>query len=177
MSNTMRDRETFDKLLQPMEDLLLNVIYGKIKDREISKEIYHNVVVLGLSNFYQLKEQKKFPAWIFAITRNEIAAYVKREKKKISMETPIDIQDPINTPILYQHTTESVEKIVLNRDERNQLKRAIDSLEDTDRIIVWMAYYQEMSLAEIADILNMSLGAVKMRKKRALNKLRKNINL
>lgn len=87
----MRDRETFDKLLQLMEDLLLNVIYGKIKDREISKEIYHNVVVLGLSNFYQLKEQKKFPAWIFAITRNEIAAYVKREKKKISMETPIDI--------------------------------------------------------------------------------------
>lgn len=78
---------------------------------------------------------------------------------------------------MYQHTTESVEKIALNRDERNQLKRAIDSLEDTDGIIVWMAYYQEMSLAEIADILNMSLGAVKMRKKRALNKLRKNINL
>ena len=177
MSNTMRDRETFDKLLQPMEDLLLNVIHGKIKDREISKEIYHNVVVLGLSNLYQLKDLKKFPAWIFAITRNEIAAYVKREQKKISMETPIDIQDPINTPILYQHTTESVEKIVLNRDERNQLKRAIDSLGDTDRIIVWMAYYQEMSLAAIADILNMSLGAVKMRKKRALNKLRKNINL
>ena len=113
----------------------------------------------------------------FGTFSDEIAAYVKREQKKISMETPIDIQDPINTPILYQNTTESVEKIVLNRDERNQLKRAIDSLEDTDRIIIWMAYYQEMSLAEIADILNMSLGAVKMRKKRALNKLRKNIGL
>lgn len=173
----MSSREMFDTLLQPMENLLLNVIHGKVKNREISKEIYHNVIVLGLSKFYQLQDTNKFPAWIFAITRNEIAAYIKKQKRKNSYELPVDLQDPLNSPLLYSHSKENVEEAVVDRSEIEQLRNAVLGLDDTDKLIIWMAYYQEMSLSEIADTLNMSLGAVKMRKKRALNKLRKNINL
>lgn len=173
----MSSREMFDTLLRPMEDLLLNVIHGKVKNREISKEIYHNVIVLGLSKFYQLQDTNKFPAWIFAITRNEIAAYIKKQKRKNSYELPVDLQDPLNAPLLYSHSKENVEEAVVDRSEIEQLRNAVLGLDDTDKLIIWMAYYQEMSLSEIADTLNMSLGAVKMRKKRALNKLRKNINL
>lgn len=177
MSILMSSREMFDTLLRPMEDLLLNVIHGKVKNREISKEIYHNVIVLGLSKFYQLQDTNKFPAWIFAITRNEIAAYIKKQKRKNSYELPVDLQDPLNAPLLYSHSKENVEEAVVDRSEIEQLRNAVSGLDDTDKLIIWMAYYQEMSLSEVADTLNMSLGAVKMRKKRALNKLRKNINL
>ena len=89
----------------------------------------------------------------------------------------MDLQDPLNAPLLYSHSKENVEEAVVDRSEIEQLRNAVSGLDDTDKLIIWMAYYQEMSLSEIADTLNMSLGAVKMRKKRALNKLRKNINL
>lgn len=41
------DQITFEQLLQPMEALLLNVIYNKVKNAEMAKEIYHNTIVPG----------------------------------------------------------------------------------------------------------------------------------
>ena len=49
---------------------------------------------------------------------------------------------------------------------------AIDSLNETDKIVLSLIYYSHMPLAEIAEMLDMSLSSVKMRKKRALKKLK-----
>lgn len=169
-------KESFEQLLTPLQDLLLNVIYHKIHNREIALEIFHNVVVSGMANFHQLKDKDKFPAWIFAITRNAIVTYIRKESKKKKVETPVDIQDPANAALLKNYTTGlSVEQTVLDKDEKREIQEAVNSLDALDRIIILLTYYQNMRMREVAELLDMSLSAVKMRKRRALEKLREKL--
>ncbi len=72
------DQITFEQLSQPMEALLLNVIYNKAKNAEMTREIYHNAIVSGMSNFNKLRDKQEFPAWMFSITKNEIRWLLER---------------------------------------------------------------------------------------------------
>lgn len=168
------DQITFEQLLQPMEALLLNVIYNKVKNAEMAKEIYHNAIVSGMSNFNKLRDKQKFPAWMFSITKNEIRLYFRKEKRRCDTEITMDMQDPMNTPTLHHHSQsiKSVENIVLCKNEKQRLEEAIAALEEIDRIVIYMAYYQAMPLSEIASVLDVSLASIKMRKRRALDKLK-----
>ena len=59
-----------------------------------------------------------------------------------------------------------------NTNEHQCLLDAVDSLGETDKICLSVIYYSHMPLAESAEMLDMSLSSVKMRKKRALKKLK-----
>lgn len=84
----------------------------------------------------------------------------------------MDLRDPSHEWALYSQAKPSAEDIALEKNEQQCLLDAIDSLNETDKIVLSLIYYSHMPLAEIAEMLDMSLSSVKMRKKRALKKLK-----
>ena len=84
----------------------------------------------------------------------------------------MDLYDPLGERALYSQASPSAEDIALEKNEQQCLLDAIDSLNETDKIVLSLIYYSHMPLAEIAEMLDMSLSSVKMRKKRALKKLK-----
>lgn len=84
----------------------------------------------------------------------------------------MDLRDPSHEWALYSQANPSAEDIALEKNEQQCLLDAIDSLNETDKIVLSLIYYSHMPLAEIAEMLDMSLSSVKMRKKRALKKLK-----
>ena len=169
--------QNFDALISPLEDILLCMIWRKVGDAEIVREIYHEVYLAGLVNLHQLREVEKFPAWICAITRNAIHAYWKKERKKKAREIPMDFYGPSNAQRILANTAiESAEETALSIDENNRLAEALAALDPTEQMILKLAYYGSLPQKEIADILGISLSALKMRKARAIKKLRERFN-
>ena len=84
----------------------------------------------------------------------------------------MDLRDPSHEWALYSQANPSAEDIALEKNEQQCLLDAIDSLNETDKIVLSLIYYSHMPLAEIEEMLDMSLSSVKMRKKRALKKLK-----
>ena len=159
--------------MAPMENVLLRMIYKKVGSADATREIYHEVYLTGLLKLHQLRDVEKFPGWIIAITRNAIRSYWRSEKRRRAWEAPMDLRDPsLGERALYSLANPSAEDIALEKNEQQCLLDAIDSLNETDKIVLSLIYYSHMPLAEIAEMLDMSLSSVKMRKKRALKKLK-----
>ncbi len=64
------------------------------------------------------------------------------------------------------------EKEIINNDEKAALKTAIDSLDKRDKIVITLYYYEEFSLKDISNVLNISESRVSQIHTRALLKLR-----
>lgn len=61
---------------------------------------------------------------------------------------------------------------VLRAELRDQVARAVGQLPEAQRVVLILAYYEQMPLAEIAGLLDLEVGAVKMRLQRARGQLK-----
>ena len=105
-------------------------------------------------------EKASLNTWVFTITRNTIIDQFRRSKP--SEELDENISD--NTEI---------DEDLLNTENLNELAAALRSLPQQLMDIVVLRYYDGKPLTEIAELMGLSYGAVKLRHQNALLMLRK----
>ena len=98
--------------------------------------------------------------WIFTITRNTVIDHFRRSRP--SEELDENISD--NTEL---------DEDLLNNETLSELAGALRALPEELRDIIVLRYYDGKPLTEIAEMMNLSYGAVKLRHQSALAKLRK----
>lgn len=165
------ENSEFMRLLAPVDDLLFNVIKKDVKDREIAMEVYHEVIVLAMVNFHKLRDPAKFAAWIITIAKNAARTRLKKELRRQANESVTDFDDPLNLPLLRDHGA-GTESLVIDKDERSRLYKAIEALEEEERRVILLNFHARMHLTDIAGLLDMKLSSVKRCKRQALKKLR-----
>jgi RNA polymerase sigma factor (sigma-70 family) len=147
----------------------MNKIYSKcismLKDEtkaiDATQEIFTKIF-LNLSKF---NERSKFSTWIYSITYNYCIDFIRRKKKETNLfvdeqgEIP-DIEDDIPDTALLEM-------------EVGRLKEVLDRLPEEDRIILLMKYQDDMQIKEIAELLDKTDSAIKMKIKRAKQKAQK----
>jgi RNA polymerase sigma-70 factor (ECF subfamily) len=74
------------------------------------------------------------------------------------------------TPLV--DTSSEQEKMLLNKEAFAAMFKALDELTDTSREMILLRFQQELSITEIAEIFEVSEGAVKMKISRALQKMK-----
>ena len=110
-------------------------------------------------------EKSKFSTWIYSITYNYCIDFIRRKKKEKNL-----FSDEIeNAPDI----VDDVPDIALLEMEVHKLKAVLKDIPSGDRAILLMKYQDDMSIKEIADILDKSESAVKMKIKRAKAKAQK----
>lgn len=97
--------------------------------------------------------------WIFTITRNTVIDYFRRRKP--SEELDENLSDGAE-----------LDEDLLNGETLSELASALRSLPDEMRDIIVLRYYDGKPLTEIAELMGLSYGAVKLRHQSALAKLR-----
>lgn len=98
--------------------------------------------------------------WIFTITRNTVIDHYRRSKP--SEELDENLADD-----------GELDESLLNQEMLGELARALKALPAQMRDIIVLRYYDGRPLTEIADMMGLSYGAVKLRHQSALAKLRK----
>lgn len=111
---------------------------------------------------HSYKEGKAFQTWIFQIARNVFADHLKRNKLLISDH--IDVYN-------LNKTSSDDETQELEQKERF-LHLAMAKLADESREIVVLSRFQDMKYDQIAQVLNLTVPAVKVKVHRAIKKLR-----
>ena len=98
--------------------------------------------------------------WIFTITRNTVIDHYRRSKP--SEELDENISD-----------SSELDENLLNNETLGELAGALRALPEEMRDIIVLRYYDGKPLTEVAEIMGLSYGAVKLRHQSALAKLRK----
>jgi RNA polymerase sigma-70 factor (ECF subfamily) len=115
-----------------------------------------------------------FKSWLFTIATRVTIDTARRRKRAtvLSLGRDSDCGDdpaPLETMVA-QDALDPAEEAV-KEEQKEQVRRAIESLPIGQRAALVLAYYQQLSYPEVAETLGCSVGSVKTQMSRALAKL------
>ena len=150
---------SFEVLVGRYKDLVYTLCYrlvGKKVDAEdLTQEVFTKIF-LNLKNF---EERSKFSSWVYRIAHNHCLNHISRKKREFE--------------IISEYTEERRrEQEIRSADVSEKLQAALNRISPDQRGILIMKYVLGLDLKEIGETLELSLGATKMRLKRARDDFR-----
>lgn len=131
-------------------------------DPTTSEDLVQDVFTRILKYAATFRRGTNFEAWLFRVSRNVCYDHFRRSRHEIELELP-DQRPSDETPV-----TETLERA----EEVGRLRRALGRLPDDRRELLILSRFEARRYAEIAELLDCSVGAVKVRVHRAMRQLR-----
>lgn len=155
----------FTVLVDNYKDMVFSLAFKMTKNREEAEEVSQDTFIKAFHNLKGFKGDSKFSTWLYRIAYHaSLDALKKGEKHNNSFE--------INEVTFNQ--IKSVDTILegIERKERAKMMEAcLLKLPEDERAIIWMFYYDELSLKEITAVTSFSEANIKVKLHRARKKL------
>lgn len=164
--------EAFDILLNRYRNKIFSYIFHIVKNQDVADDIFQETFVKIIMTIKQGRyvETGKFSAWVTRIARNLVIDYFRQEKSENLVSIDNDDVDLLNRRDLSDST---IEDNMVQTQICNDIRRLIHSLPDSQRNVIEMRFYQNMSFKEIADATNVSINTALGRMRYALMHIRK----
>jgi RNA polymerase sigma-70 factor (ECF subfamily) len=168
------DERAFAHLIQPYIRKAYHVALKITRNREDAEDASQQSFLNAYVHIDQFRGQSRFSSWLLRITMNEALIRVRKRRSEdhhLSYEANSSEEfNPIE--MLRADDTFHPEVLYTRAEKQRALRKAIDNLGSTSRIVVWLVGLQERQTKEAASILKLSQSAVKTRFSRARQQLR-----
>ena len=165
------NEEAFAELLKRHKSKVFTTIYLIVKDRYVAEDLLQDtfIKVVNTIKSGRYNEEGKFLPWVQRIAHNLAIDYFRKDKRypTIVME---DGSRVFNT---LDFAESSIESLKVKQDTVALLKRLIQELPESQKEVLIMRHYMQMSFQEIADSTNVSINTALGRMRYALINLRK----
>ena len=168
------DTQAFEQLVERHQALILGTVGRMLGSNSDVEDIAQQVFVRVWKSAGRYKPQAKFTTWLLKITRNLVFNEMRRQKR----HPHVPIQPEPGAEEIPVRSDESAEPdaMLLESELRKAVDDAIQQLPDTQRMAVVLRRYEELSYEEIAEVLDLSVAAVKSVLFRARTELRQKLN-
>lgn len=168
------DGDAVNLYLQTSESAYFSLLYDRysdkvyrkcislLKDEALAQDATQGIFMKIFINLAKFSGKSKFSTWLYSITYNFCIDYLRRIKKERNLFS--DEIESVAEPI------EEVEDKELLEMKVSRLKKVLDNIPSGDKAILLMKYQEDMSIKEIAEILDKTENAIKMKIKRAKHK-------
>lgn len=155
----------FEVLYDRYSALVYNKCYGFAKDGDEAKDLTQDVFLKLFVKLGSFKEKSKFSTWLYAFTYNHCVNYVTRNTAKKFEKQSVDYRDIENLSEDEEDDNSFLEMKV------DKLKVALEMISPDEKMILLLKYQDFLTIKEIESVLDIGESAVKMRIKRAKDKL------
>lgn len=166
------DCKAFDVLIERYKNRVYAYIYHLVHDEYISDDIFQETFVKAIVTIKQGRyvENGKFLAWINRIAHNLIIDYFRQEKAENLQSCDSQDVDILNKKELSEDT---VEDDMIVSQIYADVRSLVEALPDSQREVLKMRYYKNMSFKEIADTTNVSVNTALGRMRYAILNMRR----
>lgn len=165
--------KAFDLLLERTQSKLYAYIMFVVHEREIADDIFQETFVKAIVKMHERKyvASGKFLAWLMRIAHNEIMDIFRDRIKegRVDVGTDNDLSTVEGSNVVEC----SIENRVIYEQVLTDVQRLVNFLPPTQREVVYMRYYQEMSFKEIAEATQVSINTALGRMRYAVLNLRR----
>jgi RNA polymerase sigma-70 factor (ECF subfamily) len=167
----------FEELLMRHKDKIYRFIYLKVRKQEIAEDIFQETFVkvintLKLGNY---NEEGKFLPWAMRIAHNLVIDYFRKTNRVRLISESSSKRDDYTVFHTIATEDKNVQEEWCSGELENQMVELIEHLPQTQRDILKMRLYKEMSFKDIAELENISINTALGRMRYALINLRKMI--
>ena len=173
LSYTNGSNRAFDILLERNQSRLFSYILFVVRDREQANDLFQETFVKIITKLQEGKYTTtgKFGAWIMRIAHNVIMDWYrsKRSDKTVEQGNDNDLSKFSPADLLDLN----VENRYVNDQVMSDVKKIMNLLPATQREVVFMRFYQDLSFKEIAELTNVSINTALGRMRYAILNLRR----
>lgn len=166
------DNKAFDELLARHQSRLFSYIIQIVKSKDVADDIFQETFVKAIMTIRQGRytESGKFSSWLIRIAHNLIIDYYRQGKAQNTLSTDDENVDLLNRKDLCDGT---VEDFIVNDNIADDVRRLMHSLPQSQREVIEMRFYRNMSFKEIADATNVSINTALGRMRYAIMNMRR----
>jgi RNA polymerase sigma-70 factor (ECF subfamily) len=167
------NNRAFDELLSRSQDKIFSYIMYVVKDEDLANDLFQETFLKIITKMQngRYTDSGKFIWWATRIAHNVIIDHFRAVKSnKITEQGKDNDLSKLSNNSLLDINRESE---LANEQVMKDVKRLMDSLPETQREVVFMRYYQDLSFKEIAEQTKVSINTSLGRMRYALINLRK----
>ena len=167
------NNRAFDELLLRSQDKVFTYIMYVVKDEDLANDLFQETFLKVITKMQngRYADSGKFIWWVTRIAHNVIIDYYRAQKSNKIVEQGKDNDlSNLNSASVLDGSRESE---LANEQVLRDVKRLMDALPESQRQVVFMRYFQELSFKEIAEQTNVSINTSLGRMRYALMNLRK----
>lgn len=150
------DREAMTLIYERTRPQINHAIRAIVRDESLAEDVAQETYLRAFANIDSLREPEKLLPWLRVIAQNQAKNALQKQK-----------------PLLFSELTESAEEraeasadtqpelMIDDRERAELIRQALDELGDGQRLIIGMYYFEQLSVAEIAEKLGISQSTVK----------------
>lgn len=159
-----RDPQALEAFYVRHADKVYALARAMLRDQSRAADLTQEVFLLVWRQAGAYQPTGSARAWLLRVTRNRAIDYLRRDRRRLDGNQILAGELLTKAPALSEQTVYV---------EHQAVRKAVDDLPDNQRKVLLLAFFHGMSHQEIASHLEIPLGTVKARIRRALQALRR----
>ncbi|MDI9497653.1 MAG: sigma-70 family RNA polymerase sigma factor [Bacillota bacterium] len=182
MTQPKFDPRDFDAVMARYGDMVYRLAFSHTGQREDAEDVAQDVFLRYVDNCDRIESPEHCRAWLLRVTVNCCHSLHRRadRRRRATMSDELEAllakpqsgEDPLRATFAHDPEAEREEGEELDAKSREQLRRALLGLSERYRTALYLFYYEELSVAEIAGLMEAAEGTVKSLLSRGRKQLR-----
>jgi RNA polymerase sigma-70 factor, ECF subfamily len=168
MNEIENTAEAIDEIMNRYGQEILQLTFSYVKNKQIAEDLTQEIFVKCYKSLHTYSGKSTFRTWLWRIASNHCKDYLKSWYNKNVFTT--DYQ-----PIYDSMHSDSVEETVIQDEEDGQLAAVVIELPVNYREVIYLFYFEEMTIKEISVVTEVKENTIKTRLKRAKELLKERL--
>ena len=165
------DENAFAKLVKKYQKQVHALAWRKVGDFHIAEEITQDTFLQVYKKLATLKDPNRFAGWLYRIAARQCHAWLR--KKRMQTQSLEDTDTDLIEKMTYSQYIAEEQERAATEVQRGIVQRLLARLQESERTVVTLHYFGEMTCEEISKFLGVSASTVKSRLRRARLRLKK----
>ncbi len=153
----------FEELVRTYQRMLYFHIRRMVIDHEDADDVLQNTLLKAWKNIDRFRAESALKTWLYRIATNESLTFLNQKKRRAYQDVD-DLEDDLRQSL-------SSGTYVDGDTIQHKLQQAILTLPERQRLVFNLRYYDELRYEEMADVLGVTVGALKASYHHAVKKV------
>jgi RNA polymerase sigma-70 factor (ECF subfamily) len=168
------DTSAFEELIERHQALVAGTVARMLSSNSDVEDIAQQVFIRVWKSARRYVPRAKFTTWLLKITRNLVFNELRRTKRHAHV--PLQSEPGAEDPPVKDETNLAPDASLLESELQRTIEEAILQLPETQRMALVLRRYEQLSYEQIAEVLDLSVPAVKSVLFRARSELRSRLS-
>ena len=146
-------RVAFGDMIRLYSEPLYRQIRRMVQSHDDADDVLQNTFLKAWQNIENFRGDARLSTWLYKIAINESLSHLERERKRQGLS--LDDEESMIVNLI------EADKEIDGDELAQQLRKAIASLPEKQRLVFNMRYYDDMKYEQMSEILGTSVGALK----------------
>ena len=169
------NEDAFATLLYRYKDRIFRFILSKVRNKDLAEDIFQEAFIKVIKTIKSgsYNEEGKFLPWAMRISHNLVIDYFRKASRNSFVSESSSLNEDFNIFHTLSSQNPNIEDQIINKERLSQMVELVNYLPDSQKRILNMRIFKDLSFKEIANIEEVSINTALGRMRYALINLRK----